>query len=83
MAKAKGMIVIETDRCKGCGLCSAVCPTGIVFMDDAVMNVKGYQPAAVSDMDKCLGCGYCALVCPDVAIYVQRLEKEEREPAHV
>ncbi len=83
MAKAKGVIVIETDRCKGCGLCSAVCPTGILFMDDAVINVKGYQPAAVSDMDKCIGCGYCALVCPDVVISVERRENKERELAHV
>jgi 2-oxoglutarate ferredoxin oxidoreductase subunit delta len=83
MTKVKGKIEIETDRCKGCGLCSAVCPKGIIFMDDAVLNVKGYQPASVSDMNKCIGCGYCALVCPDVAIRVQRLKAEKQELAHV
>ncbi len=77
MAKAKGMIEIEVDRCKGCGLCIAVCPTKILHIDDAAINVKGYQPAAVSDMENCIGCGYCALVCPDVAITVERLEAEE------
>lgn len=83
MAKTKGMVVIETDRCKGCGLCIAVCPTAVLFMNDDVINVKGYQPAAVSDMSKCIGCGYCALVCPDVAIYVERLEAETEELAYV
>jgi 2-oxoglutarate ferredoxin oxidoreductase subunit delta len=83
MAKTKGIVLIETDRCKGCGLCIAVCPTAILFMDDDVINVKGYQPAAVSDMSKCIGCGYCALVCPDVAIHVERLQVEREEPAHV
>jgi 2-oxoglutarate ferredoxin oxidoreductase subunit delta len=83
MTKTKGLIVIETDRCKGCGLCGAVCPKGILFLDDAVINAKGYQPAAVSNLAECIGCGYCALVCPDVVISVKRLDAEEQELAHV
>jgi 2-oxoglutarate ferredoxin oxidoreductase subunit delta len=75
MAKPKGMIVIAIDRCKGCELCMEACPAGIIFMDGAIINIKGYQPAAVKDMEKCIGCGYCALVCPDVAISVERLDR--------
>lgn len=83
MAKAKGIVLIDQDRCKGCGLCSVVCPTEILFMAETVINVKGYQPVALSDMGKCIGCGHCALVCPDVVIHVERIEIEELEPVHV
>lgn len=74
MAKPKGMISIDVERCKGCELCLEACPAKIIFMDGAVINAKGYQPAAIKDMDKCIACCYCALVCPDVAITVARLE---------
>ncbi len=72
MVKPKGLVVISIDRCKGCELCTEACPVGILFIDGAILNIKGYFPAAVSDMDKCIGCGNCAVVCPDVAISVER-----------
>ena len=77
MAKPKGMIIIDVERCKGCELCLAACPVKIIFMDPAVRNSKGYLPATVRDMGdmaRCIACCYCALVCPDVAITVERLE---------
>jgi 2-oxoglutarate ferredoxin oxidoreductase subunit delta len=75
MPKPKGLIVISIDRCKGCEMCTVACPVGIIYMNGAIINIKGYQPAAVSDMEKCIGCGNCAVVCPDVAISVDRLDK--------
>lgn len=75
MAKPKGLIVISIDRCKGCEMCTVACPVGIIYMDGAIINIKGYQPAVVSDMEKCIGCGNCAVVCPDVAISVERFDK--------
>ncbi|MBM9604756.1 4Fe-4S binding protein [Desulfopila inferna] len=74
MAKPKGLVVITVDRCKGCKLCAEACPTGIIFMDGTVINIKGYQPAAIKNMAGCIACGYCAMVCPDVAISVERLD---------
>lgn len=69
---AKGKVNFDQDRCKGCELCSTVCPVNIVIMDKSVMNKKGYNPAAVKEMDKCVGCANCATMCPDSVITVER-----------
>ncbi|MEE4241458.1 MAG: 4Fe-4S dicluster domain-containing protein [Desulfopila sp.] len=73
MKKPRGMIIIDAERCKGCCLCCDACPEGILFLNDAAINSKGYQSAAITDMAQCIACCYCALVCPDVAISVKRL----------
>ena len=71
-------IVIEQDRCKGCGLCTQVCPYDLVHIAQ-YFNVKGYRPAEQVDPDgKCTGCSNCAMMCPDVAIRVYRTSKKPR-----
>ncbi|SDL31280.1 4Fe-4S dicluster domain-containing protein [Natronincola ferrireducens] len=72
MAKAKGRVEFNEDRCKGCELCTTVCPVKIVKMDKKRINVKGYHPATVEEMDKCIGCANCATICPDLVIKVER-----------
>ena len=42
--KAKGKIVIDRERCKGCQLCIEVCPNLKIEVDKA-LNKKGYSPA--------------------------------------
>ena len=64
-------IEIIESRCKGCGLCTTVCPKGIVSMG-VTLNTLGYTPATCIDMSKCTGCTFCAQICPDVAIVVFR-----------
>ncbi|MFP4432046.1 MAG: 4Fe-4S dicluster domain-containing protein [Spirochaetota bacterium] len=73
MAKAKGRVTFAEDRCKGCELCTTVCPVDIVVLDTTRINSKGYHPATVTEMDKCIACGSCALICPDVVITVERI----------
>lgn len=72
---AKGKVYFNEDICKGCELCTTVCPVDIVIMDKERINVKGYHPATVSDMDKCIGCANCATICPDSVITVEREKK--------
>jgi 2-oxoglutarate ferredoxin oxidoreductase subunit delta len=63
-----GKIKIDTERCKGCGLCVAVCPKkGIAISKKS--NKSGYFPAEAANSD-CTGCAVCAIVCPDAAIEV-------------
>ncbi len=66
-------VTFYEDRCKGCELCTSVCPKGIVVMAKHI-NSMGFHPATVVEQDKCTGCAFCARMCPDVAIEV---EKEE------
>lgn len=73
MAKAKGKVTFNEDLCKGCELCTTVCPVNIVVMNKDKINAKGYHPATVNDMDKCIGCANCATICPDTVIEVERV----------
>ena len=73
---AKGMVVIDMDRCKGCALCTHVCPAGILVMSKDDFNAKGYHPVTVADMDKCTGCTACAIICPDVVFTVYRRKRQ-------
>ena len=68
------MARIEVDQgfCKGCGLCTDVCPKNILELDAATLNAKGYHPAHCIDQSQCIGYANCALMCPDVAIKVWR-----------
>jgi len=63
-----GRIVINTERCKGCGLCVSACPRQRIAAAKA-SNRNGFFPAEASPLD-CSGCALCAIVCPDTAIKV-------------
>ncbi|MFQ6058437.1 MAG: 4Fe-4S binding protein [Anaerolineae bacterium] len=72
MAKAKGRIVINEEKCKGCALCVTACPLDLISISEQI-SLWGYHPAHFVDMDtRCTGCALCARMCPDVAITVYR-----------
>ncbi len=64
-------IVIDQDRCKGCGLCVDVCPKTLISIADR-MNEKGVYPVYSARPDECTGCKLCVIVCPDVAITIYK-----------
>ena len=74
---AKGRIIIDIDRCKGCALCTTYCPVNILELDNTKTNAKGYTPLMTNDPDKCIACGFCAIMCPDSVITVERFLKED------
>ena len=67
----KNYVVIDEERCKGCGLCISVCPKKVLSFSEK-FNSKGYHPAQQHDPDNCIGCGFCYMMCPDTAITVYR-----------
>jgi 2-oxoglutarate ferredoxin oxidoreductase subunit delta len=79
MAKVKGEIVINSERCKGCQLCVPVCQQHTIAMSPNV-NSKGYQYATTVN-DDCNGCINCALVCPDGVITVYRVKMKDAAEA--
>ncbi len=63
----RGQVVIFGTWCKGCGLCAAFCPTGVLALD-----AEGHPYVVAAD--KCTACHWCDTHCPDLAIVVKRTE---------
>ncbi len=68
-------VVIDQQRCKGCGLCVEFCPQDNIKLSSA-MNQAGYHPACIISEEACTGCQMCALMCPDVCIEIYRVKAE-------
>jgi len=75
MAKVKGVIVVDIERCKGCEVCVEACPQEVIAMANEV-NGKGYRYAYMKNPEACTGCTNCAIVCPDGVITVYRKKVE-------
>jgi 2-oxoglutarate ferredoxin oxidoreductase subunit delta len=73
---AKFQVQFSSDKCKGCELCRAFCPKGIIVMS-AQINNRGYNPASISRQEECIGCQSCALVCPDGAIAIYKEDETQ------
>ena len=76
MAKVKGAIIVDIERCKGCEICIESCPTDVIRMETKV-NSKGYHYAYAEYPEKCTGCINCAIVCPDAVITVYRTKVKD------
>ena len=66
MAKREGLIEIQTDCCKGCGLCVVSCPTSSLRLG-RIFNRLGYHPAEFLPGTGCTACGVCFYACPEPA----------------
>ena len=65
-------LTFNSSLCKGCGLCVEACPKGLLFLDTAHLNAKGYNYADIKDEQACIGCAFCARICPDCIIKVEK-----------
>ena len=67
----RGLIKVDEQECKGCGLCNEACPPHVIGMSDK-FNHYGYRTAVYAGAG-CTGCGVCFMVCPEpsaITVYV-------------
>jgi NAD-dependent dihydropyrimidine dehydrogenase PreA subunit len=64
-AQGAAALLLNRAWCKGCNLCVAACPSGVLSLD-------ADQRVAVGDIGRCIFCGVCAVRCPDFAILLDR-----------
>lgn len=77
MSKNIGAIIVDTERCKGCGLCVEACPKSLITLAAKSVNRKGYPYAIQTDeRGLCNGCASCGIMCPDGCISVYRTKDE-------
>ena len=61
VSEAASDIVLDTEKCVDCGLCTAVCKPDALTLDPGTQTL-------VFDKDKCVYCEACVIACPRRAI---------------
>jgi len=66
-------IIVNGDLCTRCGICSEVCPMGIIV--PAKKDVPGAVPE--TNAGACIRCGHCEVYCPAGALIVNDRPNEK------
>lgn len=75
-----GEVVVDADRCTGCGLCAGNCPTDAISVK-AAAGISGFE--LLFRHDRCVACEMCVNICPEKCVtmnHVLDIEKLGGEP---
>lgn len=61
--RSRGLLKVDENECKGCGLCVEACPPHVISMSEK-LNHYGYHTATYAG-EGCTACGICFMVCPE------------------
>jgi nitroreductase/NAD-dependent dihydropyrimidine dehydrogenase PreA subunit len=64
-------IIIDSDNCTLCEICTTVCTRKLLQMEDDMIKVSP---------EMCNLCGHCKAVCPENAVTISDLDADEFEP---
>jgi 2-oxoglutarate ferredoxin oxidoreductase subunit delta len=83
MEASVSRILVDDEKCRGCGLCIVFCPRQVLAASTR-FNHDGLSPVEQQYPERCIGCATCALMCPHVAIIlVERTSRERAEADEV
>jgi NAD-dependent dihydropyrimidine dehydrogenase PreA subunit len=72
----RGRLDLDTEECKGCGLCVEACPPKVLRLA-AHLNRYGCHPVTYVG-EGCSGCGICFFACPEpgaITVWRERVRK--------
>ena len=61
--RSRGLLQVDVNECKGCGLCVEACPPKVIGMSEK-LNHYGYRTATYAG-EGCTACGICFFACPE------------------
>jgi MinD superfamily P-loop ATPase len=65
--------VFDAHRCKQCGLCTHLCPVGI-------LELPARSAPSLPEPQACTGCRTCEFICPDFAVSMAELPPAAGNP---
>ena len=65
------IMMVDEEKCMGCGDCIDRCPMEILSIQDDIV---------VRDADRCIGCGLCVSACPTEALRMEPREQQSIPP---